>query len=542
MAANPAADFAAAVRRLYANGRGEAGLEVEADPGLSAADHVAIPECMVAPPAVLFTAAEWPAAWSTNEFHTALAAAPDAAARAAVVAPAPNTAPNREARGDTFAATATRDGWFVVDGVRMVGVDGAAEPRMEANVHGTWFAIEEVVARDPTYEQAREFYDANVASANRYMDNPNDATLHWTIATRFWNVVAGLVTTTKSREWREVPNVGAAALSAESEDFAEFCQSFAPNAWTAATARTSNWRKTNHATGGRPAVGFAKRWLQKMGYWTAAADRNQAARESLAATTAFYWATHPVSVHAVLTLMVPADEHHWAEISARYGLITAWTLHESARVRMVPHSQIAGAALVVDSLTVLESLVKEGLSPLVANIDQLGPLIAARAEVETEGMRCAVYARWFFEGHPANIRPVQFSQKDNAHANLTSELAIIATRYYANSTIGQAAALINAAQNSGDEAARTTWTAINNARRTAGGAQVQRTVARIRGASAAGAVATLADPDVDTAAGGIGLYNAAVAAHAAALHIANPPQVVEAQFRANFAAAPVAAP
>ncbi|CAF1514231.1 unnamed protein product [Adineta steineri] len=47
------------------------------------------------------------------------------------------------------------------------------------------------------------------------------------------------------------------------EAFAAFSIESSGNAWTACAARTTSWKKSNHATGGIPAIGLPRRWMQK---------------------------------------------------------------------------------------------------------------------------------------------------------------------------------------------------------------------------------------------------------------------------------------
>jgi hypothetical protein len=436
-------------------------------------------------------------------------------------------------------------GWITTGNIKFYanGPDDNAVPVTMGMFRGHNVAVTEIHVSPCSEADAVAFYTLNRPILEQYVPQATREDAAWTIAIRFWCVVAGLITTSKSAEWAVV--AAPAAPHPDAAAWVPYALSWDTNAWTAASARAASWRKSNHATGGSPAAGYPRRWLQKMDLWPKQADRTRQATAATRVTSLYYWAVHPVSVHAVLALMLPTDRHHWAEVNVEHGVITEWDVRESTRIRMAPRDQVAGAALVIDSITVMRSLVKEGLSPLLANNAQLTALADAAQQVHSEGMRCGVYARWFFDGHPrgneADFAPLLFSQRDTAFLDLAQELAIVATRLYASSTIGQSPSLANAASNSSDEGSKDTWGALARARRQATPGQVTRVVNLVRGSSTAGVAAALADADVDTAIAGIPAYNAAIAAHAAAVGLPAGYVLDTNQFRANFAATGAAA-
>jgi hypothetical protein len=512
-------DFNAAITAILVNGHGQAGLEVGSDPGIPASQRVQIPASMRRAWRASYT--DWAGAW--------------AALNPNAVGPPPAQA----AAAATIAAQANTDGWVTT------GTLDVYMGQLWVAIGAHRFEVAHFEVAPPTREMFARFYTVNHALIGTPGATFDAAHADWAIAVRIWSVLAGFTTDSKSSEWVEVADP--AAVTPEAEAWADYAITQAAESWTACAARVANWRKTNHATGGTPATGFARRWLAKAGRWSTDPDRDVAARHRRDATSAYYWAAHPAGCHAGLALMVPGDAHHFATVNPIYGLVTEWDVLESTRVRLVPRTQVAGTAIIVDAVTVLAAIVKEGLSPLVQNMHQLTALMTSYTTVRDEGMRVAVYSRWWFEDHPAGTDPVPFSQKDVSCAELASELAIIGTRYYAGSTIAQSAALINAAAQSSNEMARTTWTAIAAARRTASQAQITRTLTLIRGASSVANVAALSDPDVDVAAGAIAGFNADVTAHAAALAAANvagvtnPALIDTARFRANHAALGAAA-
>lgn len=94
-------------------------------------------------------------------------------------------------------------------------------------------------------------------------------------------------------------------------------------------------------------------------------------------TSAFYIATHALSVHIISALMALSDTNHWAIFDPSSGCILDWEVGLSTSVRMTPKDQIAGAAFVIDSIVVLCMLVSEELKSLLSNIRQLDSLVRA---------------------------------------------------------------------------------------------------------------------------------------------------------------------
>jgi hypothetical protein len=115
-----------------------------------------------------------------------------------------------------------------------------------------------------------------------------------------------------------------------------------------------------------------------------------------------------------------------------------------------------------------------------------------------------------------------WSQRDPAFHDLVSEVAIAVTRLYPQSTIGQSAALRNAADQSGDEAAKTMWSSIAAAHGAANQATVLTALERILGSSAQGALINIASADPASVRSGVQAYNDALTDAAAALNMAAP--------------------
>lgn len=473
----------AAFERIFTNGVGEAGLEVGLDPGLPTDQYIQIPESMVK---------RWAARYSAASWETLKAAA--------LKLTPPVTLPATMAEwGGDYAAQAGRAGWvtsgqLLVQGGSLWHRHVATGKAVKCDV----FHIEPFTADD-----VRNFVTVNIGHI-RDADFSR-ATQCWIHACRFWSVTAGLVASTKSAEHVTVANPTAIAQGID--DICIFIAGFSANAWTAAAARAASWRKTNHATGGGTVQGFPRRWLNKMGYIEAHADRAAMSAHMRNVTNAFYVATHACSVHSVLALMAPDDKDHWAEVKPEFGLVPKWDIGTSAKIRMIPKTQIAGAAIVVDSIVVLKMAIKEGVAPLIGSLSQVDALVEAYEEVETNGIRCAVYAKWFLEGNWDGFKPVDFNQKDAAFADLAGELAVVGTKYYAGSTIAGSMALQNAASQLGSPDAHASWAALAAQRRQLSSAQVIAAVAAIKGASAAGAVAQILTSDEATIRQGVDAYN-----------------------------------
>jgi len=474
--------FNTALAAVFSNGRGEVGLEVGADPGLPADQYVQVPRCMIKAWAARVNPydsvyiARHPAVEQTDRGPRAIVEAWDSSLG--------------------VAHYAGRPGW-VTSGDLYFHDSGLKAPASAWNTTGTVLVGE--FHMDPhTFGDIEAFVTVNAGHV-RDADF-SEATLNWIHATRFWATASGFVRTSKSTEYTIVDNP--TNIQAGATQTAEFVYNYAANAWTASAARATSWRKSNHATGGDIAAGFPRRWLQKMGYMVQNPDRAEQARGFKLATSAFYVATHASSPHAVLALMAPEDTDHWVLLNPSFGLITSWDVNESARIRMTPKTQVAGVAMVTDSVVTIKMLIAEGLAPLLTNLDQAQALADAYNTVDTNGIKVAIYANWFLEGHPSGASKVDFSQKNSSFSALVGELAIVATKYYAGTTIAGSAALQNAAQQLGEDSARTIWSALGRQKSSLSAQQIVRAYARIKGASSASAVMGILsseDQEVETA-------------------------------------------
>lgn len=481
----------AALALLFANGRGEAGLEVGADPGLAVSEYIRIPARMLK----------------------------RVAFRAATAASRPTGKPVDFDPNTGIDGIQGEDGWTVVAAPAVVGSATsvfAQLPRIQVQdgkfeYQGEVF--EGVYTDAPSIDDIRAFVQVNEGHIRAQDFSPEQQ--RWIHSARFWAVVAGFVATSKSSEWMVVPNP--ATVSTANDDVVMFIYNDWGNAWTAAAARTTSWRKTNHATGGQIAAGYPLRVLQKGGFWPTTQDPATRNAQSRTATDMFYVGNHATSVHAVLALMIPDDPHHWADIGASFGFIASWDRLESTRLRMAPRTQVAGAALPVDAMVVLQMAVKEGIAPLIGAIDQLPALVAMHSRVVAEGMAIAVYAKWFFDGHRDAPVLDPFSQKDAASMELIAELAVIAREYYPQSTIAASAALRNAAAQMADEQARNVWATLGSEKRRMRADKVLAVVRRMKGASASAAVDQMLSDDDTEVHTGVGAYNARNAAIARAI-------------------------
>jgi len=513
------------LKAIFSNGRGEAGLEVGTDPGLAETEYIQIPLSALKRVAVRL-------AHKTDRFFD----------RDGTAHPATDFTADEDYEYDPtlgFDQFNGKANWQVIEppqgmAASMARQAYAALPKMTMRsgiMRVGSRIVSEVRTEDHTFDAICAIIEVNLTAikAGEFdIDQQN-----FILSTRVWAIISGLVTTSKSFEWTLVADP--ATISDRAREAARFTAEHSAQAWTAAAARTTSWRKTNHCTGGPIAGGFPQRFLAKEGMWPSPPDRQAAATAHRLATDMFYIATHAVSVHACLALMVPGDAHHWAELTPAFGIISEWDIHASTRIRMTPRTQVAGTALVVDAVTVLTMLVKEGLAPLVTNLDQLNPLLQAYENVQSDGMGLGVYARWYFEGGPVSWTQSPFSQKDPAFADLIGELAVVGTQYYAASTIAGSASLKNAAGQLADESSRAMWTALGAERRRMVPAKVMRVVRKLKGASAAAAVDKMLDADPGIAEEGVDEYNDLLANLSARLNVSAPRTINAAEFIAATA-------
>lgn len=474
---------------FYRNGRGEVGLEVGADAGLSPDQYIHIP----------------------NSFKKAWAYRTLGAGNYARTA------------SDTVASLTGKPGWTVAtaDASRVITLRGKWFVRPTNTLTGTGQEVDDVYVDPCTYDDLRRFIVANTGHV-RDGDLKVDQ-IWWVHAVRFWALITGLVTGSKQREFLYVTDP--AGDLAEADQIADRVLSFQNEALTAVAARATSWRKSNHATGGDLAAGFPRRWLTQMKWWPTTGDAATTDPVKRQLTTAFYVATHAAGVHNVLAMMAHSDEGHWACIDPQHGLLMKWDIRESTMLRMAPKTQVAGTAWIVDAMVVLRALVGEGLAPLLENISQWQALASKFTEVEAGGVAVASYAAWFMDGHPEGLPKRNFNQKDSLCADLVGELGAVARRYYARSTIGQSMALDNAMNQAASETAKNRWAQLAREKTQATQESVIRVYGRITGAAAGKTIADLASDDKAVVTAAVTSYNALLANIGTALGMSNPPQM-----------------
>lgn len=452
---------------LYSNGKGEVGLEVGADAGLGTNDYIQVPECMKK---------RWAAKVKLVEYNK-------------VFKPIANI--KRYIPGTSAKDYHSEIGWVTSGKVRIVGMKKEV---MIASTEGeNWIEIEEIHVDPMTSKDMAAFYTVNVG----HIDDENIGENHhmWVHAVRFWAVAGGLVTANKNKEYTIVPTPK--EFHSKSDTFCSFAINYSANAWTACAARTTSWKKTNHCTGGTPAIGLPRRWMQKENHWKTGQDISTQKKSDVTVTSAFYVATHAVSVHAVLAQLAPSDEHHWCLIDPSYGFIQNWDIGESVKVRMVPRDQVAGTAMVVDSLVVLRMLTSDGLAPILEFSNQAEQLVSAHEEVKSKGMMCGVYKSWYFDGYPGQIQNSGFSQRSTQYFDLVNELAIVAVKFYLGSTIAQSPTLQNVARQSSYESIKANWSAAAQFRHEIATGDLIKVIGIIKGVSGAPIVKKLLSEDAN---------------------------------------------
>jgi hypothetical protein len=478
-----APDLESAFRKVFNNGTGQVGLEVGNDPGLPVSDWIQVPKSMI----------------KRIAFRVATEGLADWAAHAAEFNPGAPTTGTRVDDFDSAEAAAARYGWVYNQAATVLVANG----KKWAKVGTHKVLIDKAVQRNPTSTDAMNFYTANIAAVRPNVLLPEERKMAH--AVRFWTVVAGLVAGTKSREYVEVDDPPQHVDG--SKEFAEYAVNFMAQSFTAAAARAGNWRKSNHATGGPIATGFAATWLRKEGFTAAGSDAREMEAVQKRITDAFYVATHAASVHSVLALMAPGDPGHWAEIVPKFGIYLHWDVMDSARIRLEGMTQIAGGAMVADAIVAVKMLIREGLGPLLNHRGQLGVLALQHATLESAGVAGGVYAKWYMDGHPEGRVAEPFSQKGQGADDLIGEIAWAATKYYASHTIGKSPALASAASQLGDPAAEAAWGSLAKSKTTMSAAQIVAAYNVVKKAAAVGDISKLTDKNADVVKSAVLDYN-----------------------------------
>lgn len=455
--------------KIFENGQAEVGLEMGSDIGLAPIEFIQIPKCMKKQWCALIDQADYQRV--TGKVGTVNIRKFD--------------------EDDTPAAFVNEIGW-ITSGEFMVN-QGIVKGQYKNKKTGvlSWVAISEFHIEPPTIDDMRAFYTVNKGHV-RDLDNDEDEQ-YWIHAIRYWSVVGGLVMSSTSKEFVFVDNP--LLIDGRADAFAEMAMGYSVASWTACAARATSWRRTNHATGGEIVQGYPRKWMIKENRISEMPDKNTKYQHEKKKTSCFYVATHATSVHATLSFMAPSDNCHWAIIDPSCGCIMKWNVGLSTTVRMAPKDQVAGTAAIVDSMVVLKMLTSEGLAPMLNSVLQVQSLIDAYKVVQTEGIRCAVYSKWFLQGHPTGITPISFSQHDAPYANIISELSVVATKYYNGSTISLSATLRNQANQSVDEMAKANWSALATSRNNIASGDFVGAVTRIRSGVSADVIKGLTSGD-----------------------------------------------
>lgn len=469
--------------KIFSNGHAEVGLEVGADPGLNFTEYVQVPRSMIKHWCAKIKVNLW------NEQHTNMKIS-----KVSDFSISQSGLINPEEYKN-------KPGWVSSGKIRVF--NGKFECQYSHTNQTFWIEIDEFHIEPPTTDDIRAFYSANQGHVK---DNDYDQdTLFWVHSNRFWALVGGFILEDKNKEFTYVDNP--TSFPADADDFVMFCMKNSSNSWTASAARATSWRRSNHATGGETLQGFPRRWCVKEGYLKTMASKGEQKLHERHITTAYYLSTHASSVHAVLSLMAQTDNAHFAMIDPSCGFIMNWDVGMSTTIRMAPKTQVAGTAVVVDSMVVLRMLISEGLAPLLVNIGQIQALKNAEDTVKQYGICCAVYAKWFLAGHPTNLSPIQFSQRDESFFELAQELSIIGTRYYHGSTISESASLQNISRQSSNEGSKSTWSMLATRKRDVDNNLIVQVVDMVKGNSVGPMVALLTSGNSDEQASGIMEYN-----------------------------------
>jgi len=491
MATTSATRINSALTKFYSNGVPQVGLEVGTDAGLSPDEYIRIPRSMVK---------RW-------------------------VYRTPGAAVYDRKDTDKVDNLIGKPGWTLPDAAkfRLVRVDDQWYVRDITTTDALGKQIDDFYVDSADYDDLRRFIVANIGHIR---DDKIDVKHAWWVhSVRFWGTISGLVAGSKNKEYTVVDNPTGDLDQAN--EFADQIIDFCEPSLTAASARGVSWRKSSHATGGNICGGFPKRWLQQHNWWPSGNPTKEATvkQQMEVMTTTFYVATHAIAVHNVLAVMAGEDEGHWAEIDPRFGCTYKWDIMVSTKIRMAPKTQIAGAAMVVDAAVVLRMLVKARIVPLLENVDQHAALAALLKTVETYGVRAAVYAQWFLDGHPKGLTKVEFNQKDPACADLIGELGAVAVHFFKDTTIGQSPALQNAAKQLASNTSVTQWTALGKKKTAAAPEMIQSVYNKIVGASGPADIVALDSNDVDSVRTAVVSANETVRRIAEAFGISNAPEI-----------------
>jgi hypothetical protein len=504
-----AAQIDAHLNALLANGRVEVGLEVGADPGLSPNEYIRIPAIMSVG---IIGSAEPPHKSSPPKAPGSVIGG-----KTSDKGKEKEAASGRTSALGTTRTTVTNPGdseWMMVFDREIWDA-----PTRDGITFQQGGVLYDVVGATPASWnlEIRSFIAVNAAHVRA--DEFDEDTVSKIHAIRYWAVKAGFVAGAKTAEYVEVDDPSAEARAAVPADRVQFVSGYTGQALTACVARAASWRKTNHATGGGAdgiATGLPRRWMSKEGLWSKDADRTKAMAANKKHTTAFYISTHAAGVHPILALLAPEDIHHFAVIKKKYGFIRQWDVRESAKLRLTPRTQVAGAAMVTDAAEVIKMLVTEGLTPFLSNASAIAALHAAYKLVEKEGMRVAVYQGWFFNGHPdARVATrISFNQKDPATASLIGELGVVATKFYSGTTISESPALLNAASQLATASEQTKWSQLARFKTSAVSVSTLAAYGRISGASSGMLVDNMASKEQDVVTKAVTTYTDTLDAHA----------------------------
>jgi len=502
-----AAQIDAHLNALLANGRVEVGLEVGADPGLSPNEYIRIPKIM----AVGIS--------GTIEGATDLSTSPPKAPGSVAGGKGKDKDSGRTSslgRADKKVSVKNpgKSEWMMVFDSNIW--DANTSDGITFTQGGV---LHDAIGETPQSWNAEIRAFIAVNSAHICADEFDDDTVSKIHAIRYWAVKAGFVAGAKTAEYEEVDDPTQEAINAVPAARVQFVSGYTGQALTACVARAASWRKTNHATGGGAdglATGLPRRWMSKEGLWSKDADRSKSIAANKKNTTAFYISTHAAGVHPILALLAPEDRHHFAVIKKKYGFIRQWDVRESAKLRLTPRTQVAGAAMVTDAVEVVKMLITEGLTPFLSNANAITALHAAYQIVSKEGMRVAVYQGWYFGGHPDPTRTtrVQFNQKDPGTAALIGELGVVATKFYSGTTISESPALSNAASQLAAASEQTKWSQLARFKASAVSVSTLAAYGRISGASSGAIIDAMASKEEPTVVKAVATYTSALESHA----------------------------
>ncbi|CAF2994922.1 unnamed protein product, partial [Rotaria sp. Silwood2] len=130
-------------------------------------------------------------------------------------------------------------------------------------------------------------------------------------------------------------------------------------------------------------------------------------------------------------------------------------------------------------------LLNKGIMPALEFVGQSAYLIQSYQYVQQFGILCSSYRSWFFDDFPGTLPEVESSQRSPQYFNLVQELALIAVKFYIETTLAQSPSLQSVARQSSYESIKSNWSAAAMTRHEVSSGDMIKLLNVVRGISAA---------------------------------------------------------